>query len=99
MRLKEELFIGHYPTFLAVALGRKTMELYKNKSGGSEVWAYEIGEDWITIQFTDASVYIYTYESARTENVEKMKVLALSGHGLYRFILHNVKNEFAKKLG
>jgi hypothetical protein len=75
------------------------MELYKNKSGGSEVWAYEIGEDWITIQFTDASVYIYSYENVGTENVEKMKVLALSGHGLYRFILHNVKTEFAKKLG
>ena len=98
MKLEEQLSTGQTPAFLAVAPGRKTMELYKNKGGGSEIWAYEIGENWITIQFTDASVYIYTYESAGTENVDKMKVLALSGHGLYRYIMRHVKNGFAKKL-
>ena len=96
--LEEKLSIGHYPTSLAVAKGRKTMELYKNKGGGSEVWAYEIGEDWITIQFTDASVYIYTHANTGTAIVEKMKVLALSGHGLYRFIMRKVKKESAQKL-
>ena len=74
------------------------MELYKNTGGGSEVWAYEIGDDWITIQFTDDSVYTYNYQSAGSENIEKMKAMALSGHGLYRFIMRHVKKEFAAKL-
>lgn len=67
------------------------MELYKNTSHGSEVWAYEIGDDSITIQFTDGSIYVYNNQSAGTDYIEKMKALAISGHGLYRFIMRYVK--------
>ena len=74
------------------------MELYKNKAGGSEIWAYEIGEDWITVQFTDDSVYTYTCQMAGMEHIEKMKVLAISGHGLYRFIMRHGKKTYAVKL-
>ena len=74
------------------------MELYKNTKDGSEVWAYEIGDDSITIQFTDGSVYMYNYQSAGTDAIEKMKKLAISGHGLYRFIMKYVKKAYAEKL-
>ena len=74
------------------------MELYKNKSRGSEVWAYEMGDESITIQFTDGSVYMYNYQSNGIDNVEKMKDLAIAGHGLYRFIMQTVKKESAEKM-
>ena len=74
------------------------MELYKNKSRGSEVWAYDIGDESITIQFTDGSVYMYNYQSAGADAVEKMKDLAIAGHGLYRFIMQTVKKESAEKM-
>jgi hypothetical protein len=94
----KKLSKGYYQTFSAISLGRKIMELYKNKGGGSEVWAYEIGDDSITIQFTDGSKYMYNYHSAGNENIEKMKVLAISGRGLYRYIMRDVKKAFAVKL-
>jgi hypothetical protein len=62
------------------------MEPYRNITGSSAMTAYEIGEDYITIEFSDGSVYRYTYASAGQQTVERMKGLAEAGQGLDTFI-------------
>lgn len=69
------------------------MLLYANLNGDSGVYGYEIGTDYIKVQFKDGSIYTYTYLSAGRDKVEAMKVLAESGNGLNSFI-----NKYARKL-
>jgi hypothetical protein len=74
------------------------MEYYYNLAGGSGIYAYEIGDDNIKVQFSSGSIYIYTYSSAGRENIEHMKKLAANGKGLNRFISRNVKNRYSRKI-
>lgn len=74
------------------------MEKYQNLSGKSGVSAFEIGDDNIKIQFSDYSMYLYTYSSAGRENIETMKMLAKSGKGLNSYISRVVKKLYASKL-
>ena len=69
------------------------MKPYKNLSGNSGVCEYEIGLDYIKVQFKKNSPYTYSYASAGRDIVEEMKILAESGKGLNSFI-----NKYAKKL-
>jgi len=74
------------------------MEIYKNLGGNSNVRAYEIGSDSITVQFGDGSTYVYTYRSAGQGNVEQMKTLAVAGSGLNSFIKRLVKKGYEAKI-
>ena len=73
------------------------MERYRNLDGDSGVAGYEIGADFIRVQFSDGSVYLFTYASAGAHNIERMKVLAAAGDGLNAFINTNVKKSYARK--
>lgn len=73
------------------------MERYGNNDGDSGVRAYEIGLDFIRINFSSGSVYLYTYESAGKDNIEQMKLLAQRGDGLNTFINTKVRNLYAQK--
>jgi hypothetical protein len=73
------------------------MEHYKNVDGDSGVSAYEIGVDFIRIQFSTGAVYLYTYTSAGQANIEEMKVLAQRGDGLNSFINTTVRKLYARK--
>ena len=73
------------------------MEQYRNIAGNSGVTAYEIGPDYITIEFSDGSIYRYTYASAGIENVERMKGLAEAGQGLNTFISMTVSKLYERK--
>jgi len=73
------------------------MLLYKNLSGKSEVVAYETGEDFIRVQFSDDSIYLYTYENVCSHNVERMKHLANYGLGLNSFIKNHANKYYPKK--
>ena len=68
------------------------------RRGVSNVVAYVLGDDSITVQFDDRSRYLYTYEGAGAANVEEMKNLARRGEGLNEFIKKNVSTRDAKKL-
>lgn len=70
------------------------MQRYKNFNGNSGVSAYEIGDDFIRIEFNKNATYVYNYDTAGRENIEKMKLLAQSGKGLSTFISRHVKNRF-----
>ncbi len=74
------------------------MERYKNRSGDSGIVAYEIGGDYVKVQFHDGAIYIYNYQSAGKDNVEQMKKLAVSGERLNSFINRTVKKQYAVKL-
>ncbi|HXT51923.1 MAG TPA: L-threonylcarbamoyladenylate synthase [Thermoanaerobaculia bacterium] len=66
--------------------GGETMAIYGNLSGKSGVNAYELGPDFIRVEFKSGAIYLYTYESSGPANVEHMKDLAEKGRGLASFI-------------
>lgn len=73
------------------------MERYANLGGNSNVVGYEIGNDFIRVQFSDGSIYLYTYESTGVDNIEQMKRLARNGQGLNAFINRHVRKAYACK--
>jgi len=73
-------------------------EKYQNLSGKSTVASYKILKDSVTIGFTSHAKYIYSNQSAGSQNVSKMKVLALAGKGLGTFIENNLKDKFSRKV-
>jgi hypothetical protein len=73
------------------------MTTYRNLEGNSGILAYEIGSDYIDVQFKGGKVYRYTDASAGSNNIETMKGLAQAGHGLNTFISKNVKERYASK--
>jgi len=72
------------------------MEHYKNFNGDSGVLAYHIGADFIEVRFRTGRSYLYTYASAGSSNIERMKALARGGSGLNRFINLYVKYKYAR---
>lgn len=74
------------------------MERYANLSRNSGVVGYDIGDEFISVRFSDGSVYRYTFLSAGRQNVEAMKGFATSGIGLNTFINKNVRNRYDSKM-
>lgn len=63
------------------------MQKYSNYAGDSGVLAFEIGPDFITVQFSRARrLYTYSYRKTGSAHVEQMKRLALNGIGLNSYI-------------
>jgi len=73
------------------------MVAYKNLGDDSGIDSYEIGNDSITVRFKDGRFYLYTAQSAGTENIEEMKSLAEAGSGLNSFVKRRVNKRFARK--
>lgn len=74
------------------------MEYYRDIDGDSGVEGYEIGTDYILVQFTTGAVYLYTYSSAGADNIEIMKQLARGGNGLNSFINRHVRKKYDRKV-
>jgi|LauGreDrversion4_2_1035121.scaffolds.fasta_scaffold412863_1 hypothetical protein len=73
------------------------MKNYQNRSGNSNVISFKIGSDYITIIFKcSPHPYTYSYQSAGSFHVEKMKKLAINGIGLNSYILTTVRYDFEK---
>ena len=74
------------------------MQNYKNYHGNSGIVSFEIGNDFIKIQFKHSpNVYVYTYNTPGSDHVEKMKILANDGRGLATYVSQNVKKSFDHK--
>ena len=73
------------------------MERYRNLGGDSGVVAYENGPDFIRVEFSHGSVYLYTAASAGAASIEHMKQLANNGQGLNSFINTTVRKKYAQK--
>jgi hypothetical protein len=74
------------------------MRPYRNLSGDSGVVAYEIGRDFIDIEFRDGKRYRYNYTTPGRQHVEAMKQLAQRGENLATYINQNVRERFASRL-
>jgi len=71
------------------------MENYSDTGGNSGISAYEIGADYVSVQFSNTGkVYTYSYAKAGKYHVDQMKILARSGSGLNSYIMRNVKSLF-----
>ena len=73
------------------------MKRYRNLGGDSGIVAYEDGEDFIRVQFSDGSIYRYNYTKPGPNDVERMKQLAEKGQGLNSFISRFIKKRYAAK--
>lgn len=75
------------------------MPIYRNIDGDSGTARYEYGSDWIEVEFERgaARIYRYTYLSAGSTHVEKMKSLADAGEGLNAYINGHVSKLYASK--
>ena len=68
------------------------MERYRDTGGDSGVAAYEIGSDYIRVQFSGTSrTYTYSYRKAGSTHVENMKQSARNGSGLNSYINRHTK--------
>lgn len=76
----------------------ESMPRYKNLRGNSRISAFETGDNFIKVQFTDGAVYLYDTDSAGTQNIEEMKRLANKGSGLNSFIDAHVRKKYAARL-
>lgn len=74
------------------------MQKYSNLSGKSGVTGFQIYEAAVAVEFSGKQTYLYSYQSAGVENVEKMKRLARKGEGLATFISRYVPHDYARKL-
>lgn len=75
------------------------MDRYANRSGDSGVTHYEIGADFILVQFRRSDVYRYDYAMPGADHVECMKTLAVAGKGLATYISAHVRGSYASKIG
>lgn len=73
------------------------MQIYKNLGGNSNVSAFELGDNYIDVQFNGGAIYRYSYMSAGVLKVDKMKRLALQGYGLNSYIMRNVRMDYESK--
>jgi hypothetical protein len=70
------------------------VQRYWNLSGDSGVTAYEIGGDYILIEFRTGRVYRYSHAMAGQNHVEHMKELAVAGRGLSTYISQHVRDHY-----
>ena len=73
------------------------MERYRNLSGNSGVFAYELSPGRIIVQFHDGWKYEYTNRSAGIEAIVTMHRLARAGSGMSGFISAHVRERYSRK--
>ena len=73
------------------------MQRYSDIDRDSGVVAYETGQDYIRVQFSDGAIYLYTYRSAGSHHIESMKRLAARGDGLNAYINDHVAKRYERK--
>jgi hypothetical protein len=75
------------------------VERYQNLDGDSGVAFYEIGPDFIKVEFRSGAIYVYSYAQPGTHHVERMKELARAGIGLSTYISQHVRSSYVRKEG
>lgn len=73
------------------------LKRYSDIDRDSGVIAYENGTDFIRVQFSDNSIYLYTYRSADERHIEAMKSLARCGDGLKAYINDHAKKSYERR--
>lgn len=73
------------------------MQPYRDVDGDSGAVAYEMGADFMRVQFHDGSVYLYTTAVPGAQTLEQMKRLAQAGDGLNAYINKHVGRRYARR--
>lgn len=71
---------------------------YNNPGNQSGISAYEVGDTWIRIQFSNGGIYEYDYSRPGIQHVETMKRLAASGDNLNTYINKYVRENYSHRL-
>jgi hypothetical protein len=74
------------------------MNTYHDHHGNSGVSAYNIGPNFIIVQFKSGERYLYNYVTPGRKQVEAMKKLATRNEGLSTYISQHVRDHYAAKL-
>lgn len=74
------------------------MNIYKNIGGNSNINAYEIEDDSITVKFNNGALYLYNNFIPGRSYVDMMKQLAINGSGLNALISSVIKKNYYQKL-
>jgi hypothetical protein len=67
--------------------------------GNSGVSAFNMGPNFIIVQFKSGDRYLYNHTAPGRRHVEAMKKLAARNEGLTTYISQHVKDNYAAKLG
>jgi hypothetical protein len=70
---------------------------YANIGGNSGVASYDYGPDWMVVNFTTGSRYIYTLKSTTPESMGYLKKYAQEGKGLNSYIMRMLREDYAGK--
>ena len=73
------------------------MQKYSGQIRRGGAVAFEIGPESIDVEFSSGWIYRFTYQRPGALRVERMKELALDGHGLSTFISRHVKNRYQSR--
>jgi len=71
------------------------VERYANKNGDSPIVRYEIGPDWIRVEYDDGRLYRYDRASSGSAHIRQMRRLAREGVGLSTYISRHVREHYA----
>lgn len=71
---------------------------YQNKNNTSGIAAYEMGPDYIRIEFTTGAVYEYDHAHTGAAQIEHLKYLAEQGKGLNSYLNRNVHQQYSRRL-
>ena len=69
------------------------MREYRNQNGNSGITAYDIGDDYIDVEFKNGGIYRYEEAAIGRLQFLNMQVLAIMGSGLNAFITMFVKGQ------
>lgn len=79
-------------------LSAVAMTPYKDLGGSSGVTSYELGADYILVEFRGGSLYLYNYNRPGQIDVENMKKLAVAGQGLNTYINKYIRKNYARRI-
>lgn len=74
------------------------MILYRDWDHNSNVRAFELGPDSISVQFKGGATYLYTSLTPGRLEVAHMAKLAQAGNGLNGYIGSVIKKRYARKV-
>ena len=74
------------------------MHHYINGEANSDIKAFELSPDAITVEFSDATVHLYNCSSTGVANIQQMKHLELSGRDMNAYINNYAKWDHAARI-
>lgn len=74
------------------------MQRYESKDRHTGVIAFQLGKDYIDVEFRDGRIYRYSFTKPGKPAVTEMKRLATKGKGLTTYINKYVRKNYEQKI-